>query len=195
MKKKLFILYLLVVYVGNKALAQNDSIEYDPICYRETTMVKIENIEEFLYGNNQKKKGGNQIVFYIITGQFVESTSKYYGKQMVLVSIDTINMQSNIKNFTHIKGILRQNTIRIGETYEFHLRLWGCVIYQMGPIPEFYTVAGVRLPVQICPHQPFRAMELNGLNYRTFPQGTKSRSTERGTGSYPSEKTLTENDN
>ena len=180
MKKALLTFFLLVIYVSNDAFSQNDSIEYDSRCYRETTTVKIENVEEFLYKDKKTRKNDSQIVFYVITGRFVEPNCRYYGEQMILVSIDTISLQPNKKGFLQIKGVSRQNTIRIGETYEFHLRLWGCVIYQLGPIPEFYSVNGVHLPAQICPHQPFRALELKGLNYNSISQWTEDKSDSTG---------------
>lgn len=167
MKKIRFILLLLVVGMCNDVLSQNDSMDYDPRCYRETDMVKIENVEEFLYKSKKSLTDDSQIVFYVITGRYVDPQSKNYGEQIRLVSLDTISMQSETRTFTHVNGISRQNTIRIGESYRFHLRLWGCVIYQLGPIPEFHMVEDVQLPVKICPHQPYKAMELKGLNYIT----------------------------
>lgn len=158
-------LLLLEVCVYKNAFAQNDSMDYDPRCYRETTTIKIENVEEFLYKDKIARKNDTYIVFYVITGRFVEQNSKHFGEQMIMVSLDTISMQTGTKKFTHIKGVSRQNTIRIGESYKFHLRLWGCVVYQLGPIPKFYSVEGVKLPLQICPCQPYRAMELSGLSY------------------------------
>ena len=165
MKKIRLILLLLALYASDIVLAQSDSIDYDNICYKETTTLRIENVEEFLYANKKKRNDNIQIVVYVITAQYVEQSSKYYGKQVILVSLDTVLMQSETGDYYHVKGISRQNTIRIGESYRFHLRLWGCVLYQLGPIPEFYTVEGLRIPVQICPYQPYKVMNLKGLSY------------------------------
>ena len=160
MKKIRLILLLLALYASDIVLAQSDSIDYDNICYKETTTLRIENVEVFLYDAEGKcVVSPNDYDVELSAGRF------NYGKQVILVSLDTVLMQSETGDYYHVKGISRQNTIRIGESYRFHLRLWGCVLYQLGPIPEFYTVEGLRIPVQICPYQPYKVMNLKGLSY------------------------------
>ncbi len=168
--RRILFAVLFAMYTSSNVLnAQGVSTDIDSICYHETTTIEIDSIEEFLYQRKWYRERDSTIIFYVITGRFVDQRSEHYGSKMTLVSVDTISIQPEIGRFKKIEGISREGAIRIGETYLFHLRLWRCVFFLLGTPPKFYTVEGVRLPVQVCPHQPFKALELKGLNYTALP--------------------------
>ena len=153
-------------------LSQHDTVSLLASCRRDTAMIYIEKITEYLYVNKIHRRDSNIIVVYIINARYADTNHYHFMEPLVIVSVDTIVTQKKYKYFYCVNSINRNKTIREGETYLFHLKLVDCLPLiggvNGGLNPSFFVVDGIRLPVELCPLQPFKAKELLGLNYSSI---------------------------
>jgi hypothetical protein len=147
--------------------SQNEDIDFEALRWRDTTMIKIVNIEEYLYLDRTSKRSDIYRRFYIIQGQYADIKHKYYQKSIVIVSVDTISLKREYKHkhLFHIIESQKGEKLQINEIYLMHLYLWDYFPRIGDFMSEYYTVEGVRLLKSICESQPTGAIELKGLFY------------------------------
>lgn len=168
MNKLLFVGFCLLAMSTNWLYSQNNTIESQSECWKDTTLLIVDKIKEYLYVPKKNNKDGSHIVVYIIKARYADEKHKRFNTSLILVSTDTIIIHKKNKSFYCFDGINHNSTLVVGNSYLFHLELCGCLPMVLGNAPNYYDVDEIRLPVEICPLQPFLAKELNGLVYSPF---------------------------
>lgn len=166
MMKKIF-LVLIICCSHYTVFSQNAMSHLSDICEKDSTLIKIEKIEEYCLMDNSSHKVGQRIIVYVILGRYADSNHKRYNNVLQIVSLDTIVLQKDTKPFVKVIGHSYNNQIEENRSYLFHLELSGCLPIVLGswyPF-DYYEFNGIKIPITICPLQPYKALELNGLNY------------------------------
>lgn len=169
--KRQAIILLLLLFGGNVVFSQNDSYVLFDSCWKDTTLIKIERIEEYSYPDRNNKLRNTHIVVYLIKSRFSNPEHKNYGESLIIASIDTIMLQKESNRLIHIEKETQNNIIKEGGTYMFHLELYGCFPIVGHIHSKEFNVDGIRIPIRICPLQPYKAIELRGLYYKPYIPG------------------------
>lgn len=164
MKRYLLGIYLLLLF-ANKLYSQSRPIETQSSCWRDTTLITIDSIADYQYVNKRHGKGKKCMLIHIIKAHYADKAHEHYCEPLFLVSLDTIMLKEDVKKFRSIKGIGHHKSIHEGEEYLFHITLYNCLPIVGGLNVDSFDVDGIMIPKQICPLQPYRAKELNGLDY------------------------------
>lgn len=162
MKKMLFVVSCLMAIFTNRLYSQDSITELRLECWRDTSLLTIDKIEEYVYTPKNHKMKNHCIVVYIVKAHYAEK--KDYATSLILASTDTIGVHKSKKSFYNINRNIHNRAITEGNTYLFHLELWECLPI-VGHVPAFFDVEGICIPIEICPLQPYKANELDGLEY------------------------------
>lgn len=146
--------------------SQNNMFDEQWECFKDTAVLHIDKIETYLYNKNTSHIN-NTIIIYIIKAHNANGKDNSYKGQQIIISIDTIKAYKTVKHFYSIKKRNCCQVIYEGSDYLFHLELYGCLPMVLGIDLSYFNVQGLRIPLEICPLQPYKAKELNGLYY--FP--------------------------
>ena len=150
------------------AFSQNGMSDLSDVCTKDTALVTIERIEEYFIKDKPLHKGEqNSIIVYIMSGRYADPNHKDYNEILQIVSLDTLVLQRDSKPFVKVDGRSYNSLIEVNKTYLFHLELSGCFPIVLGawyPF-DYYVFDNIRIPISICPLQPYKATELKGLNY------------------------------
>lgn len=164
MKRNLLGIILLLLF-ANKLYSQSRPIETQSSCWSDTTLITIDSIADYLYVKKQHGTGKMCMLIYIIKAHYADKAHEHYNEPLFLVSLDTIMVKKDVNNFRSIKGIGHHKSIREGEEYLFHITLYNCLPIVGGLNVDSFDVYGIKIPIHICPLQPYRAKELIGLDY------------------------------
>lgn len=162
--KKILLIILCSVVFTNFLYSQNANTDFRSDCLRDTTMIVVDSIKEFLY---MGKTNGKvlPILIYVIEARYDDNKHELYNKPLVLVSLDTLEIHDESVSFYKVHTTNKYNYICERKTYMFHLELYDCLPMVGGFLPESFVINEISLPIQICPLQPYRAKELMGLEY------------------------------
>lgn len=167
MKRKYLIFILLICCCYHAALSQNEMSDLSDVCTKDTTIVKIERIEEYFIKDKPLRKNKQHIIVYIISGRYADPNHKNYNEVLQIVSLDTLLLQRDSKPLVKVSGHSYNSLIKENNTYLFHLELSGCFPIALGTLYPFdyYVFDNIRIPMSVCPLQPYKAIELKGLSY------------------------------
>lgn len=168
MKKKYLIFILLIYCCYYVAFSQNGMSDLSDVCTKDTALVTIERIEEYFIKDKPLHKDKQHIIIvYVMSGRYTDPNHKKYNEVLQIVSLDTLSLQRDIQPFVKVNCRSYNNLIEVNKTYLFHLELSGCFPIVLGawcPF-DYYVFDNIRIPISICPLQPYKAIELKGLNY------------------------------
>lgn len=167
MKKRCLFFILFIGCCYYVAFSQNEINYLSETCVKDTTLIKIEKIEEYCLNVKSLHKVNRYIIVYVMSGRYADLSHRNYNKELQIVSLDTIVLQKRFKPFVKVNGYSYTSRIEVDKTYLFHLELSGCFPIVLGSWLhiDYYDFDDIRLPISICPLQPYKAIELKGLNY------------------------------